>query len=410
MDQSYDELSDLSDGIETQNEPTLQDSAPASPTLEFDDVEQTEQNHSIPSESDNENTEHTVETSGTPNEDVDSTAEGKNRLSKKAFIGKDEDYDTSAAHNTSDSSENIKVPKKTSLNKKNRSKKNHDIDGDFIPPTNAFDKNHLDADYDSDNDVSERKVQKKKNATAGKIYFDEVLKRVKERRKKTVQMTPEECQHYCRQLIDRMLKAASDDLAAVQQGKPGLAKLKMINDLSNFAKPAWRNWCITEGAAVAMAAWISPLPDGTLPNLTVRAKVLEIALLLPFQPSDLRDNDLGRQIVALWKHPDETDANRVLIRSIVQKWVRPMLGLASSYADIQQDYTINSKSNVLSMEGDVKERKMALKYAQHKAQMGSIIVNQERINSKLSQLFKGVDSKRKIPNRATKVSIDGTSS
>ncbi|CDR95210.1 hypothetical protein, conserved [Babesia bigemina] len=304
--------------------------------------------------------------------------------------------------------DSIKIPKKKKTQrKKSTSKKSEDQDGDFVPSAGDFSKNHLDADYYDDDEVEERKIPKKKAPSAGKLYFDEVLKRVKERKKKNVQITTEECQHYCRQLIDKMIAAATADVEAVQQGKTGLNKLKMLNDISEFSKPAWRNWCIAEGGAVALASWIAPLPDGSLPTLSVRTKVLQIALQLPFQSTDLRDNDLGRNVVALWKHPDECDSNRVLIRAIVQKWVRPMLGLASNYAEMQQDYSMPMKSSVLSIEGDDKDRKQLQKFSQHKNQMGSIIVNQERINSKLTQMFRVIEARRKTPSKATKVNMDG---
>ncbi|GFE54660.1 hypothetical protein BaOVIS_020640 [Babesia ovis] len=409
----------MDDSVDNTQEHTSDASDADSPRLDFDDVDKTDADEIFQSNNDDpfddlidktDDNDMAPTGEAASNDAVTSDdgvqAQKSRKLKKQAFVGPDDAAGRQEGEAT-DSVDGIKIPKKTQR-KKGKTKNKQEPDGEFVPPSGAFDKNHLDADYYSDDDFEERKVNKKKQVSAGKLYFDEVLKRVKERRKKTIEMTSEECQHHCRQLVEKMVAAAADDVTAVQQGKPGLAKLKMINEISDFSKPAWRNWCITEGAAVALASWIAPLPDGSLPNLTVRTKVLQIALMLPFQANDLRDNDLGRQIVALWRHPDESDANRVLIRTIVQKWVRPMLGLASNYADMQQDYSMHSKTSVLSMDGEAKERKISQKFVQHKAQMGSIIVNQERINSRLTQLFRGIESKRRAPSKATKVSMDGS--
>lgn len=349
-----------------------------------------------PREALTENAQDRVEVSNTETgssaaEESNKTKPQAKRLKKKKQKG---------AETTED--DNIKVPKKKASRKKDA-----DQDGDFVPSSETFDKNHLDADDFYDAEFEERKSPAKKSASAGKLYFDEVLKRVKERKRKNVQLTAEECQLYCRQLVERMIAAASMDVEAVKQGKPGLAKLKMLSEISEFSKPAWRNWCITEGAAVALASWIATLPDGSLPNLSVRTKVLQIALQLPFQSNDLRDNDLGRLIVALWKHPDECDSNRVLIRSIVQKWVRPMLGLASNYANMQQDYGLPDKPSMLALEGEEKDRKSSQKFSQDRSQMGSIIVSQDRINSKLTQMFRVIEARRKAPSKATRVNMDG---
>lgn len=170
------------------------------------------------------------------------------------------------------------------------------------------------------------KQKKPERTRSGKSYFDDVLKRIRERRRR-VQISDEEAQIFCRSLVERMIAAAEQDGESVKNDRPAFAKLKMLSEIDEICKPAWRHWCINEGVAVALASWLATLPDGSLPNLSVRQKVLQIALQLPFQPGDLRDNDLGKVIVGLWRHPEETEGNRRVVREIVGKWVRPMLGL-----------------------------------------------------------------------------------
>lgn len=347
--------------------------------------------------------EHTTSPPADPaDERVPSDEEGDSQQKHKRLKRKkDEGGDDEGADE-----EPIKIPKKKSK-KKSSKKKDADPDGEFLPSSEAFDQDHLDAgDYYEDE--RERKMAPaKKPASAGKLYFDEVLKRVKERKKKNVQLTAEECQMYCRQLVEKMIAAAHMDMEAVKNGKPGLAKLRMLNEISEFAKPAWRNWCITEGAAVALASWIASYPDGSLPNLSVRTKVLQIISQLPFQSNDLRDNDLGRNIVALWKNQDECDSNRVIIRAIIQKWVRPILRLASSYADMSQDYGMSDGTSMMGLEGVEKERKLVHSYSQEKPQMLNFAVGQERIDAKLKQMFRAIEARRKLPTQAAKVNMDG---
>ncbi|KAK2198207.1 bifunctional TFIIS-LEDGF domain superfamily/Transcription factor IIS [Babesia duncani] len=284
---------------------------------------------------------------------------------------------------------NIKIPKKKT--KKKSTKKGQKGDDEFIPTADDLGKDdHYDY-YVDEEKPSRRRVSS--NVGKGKTYFDEVLKRIKERKRKNIKISPEECQAYCRQIVERMIAAAAEDVECIKLGKPGLAKLKMLPVISEISKPAWRHWCITEGIAVALASWLTVLPDGSLPNLSVRSKVLQAAFQLPFQSNDLRDNDLGRIIISLWKHPDECESNRVLIRSIIQKWVRPMLGLATNYMESQQDFSVMK----------------AQEESQPKNMTGApnTAITQDRINSKLTQMFRSIGSRQKGPGKATRVDLNG---
>ncbi|AFZ81094.1 IWS1 C-terminus domain-containing protein [Theileria equi strain WA] len=321
--------------------------------------------------------------------EVTDAAPKHRRLKKNTTESKDANDQVNA--------EDIKIPKKKTKRKGKRGSGAQDED--FVPAQNAFSDNLNDF---TDADFEEVPTTKKSNRGVGKAYFDEVLKRLKERKRQTVKLSDEECQLYCRQLVERMIAAAAEDVESVKLGKPGLSKLKMLSSLSDISKPSWRQWCISEGIAVALASWLAVLPDGSLPNLSVRSKVLQVVLQLPFQSSDLRDNDLGRTVVSLWKHPSECESNKTLIRAIVQKWTRPMLGMSTSYAELQDSSFIDNKS-VPTSEDAYKYHKYDFK----NAKASKVTVNQERIKNKLSQMYRSMESKQKTPGKATKVSLTG---
>ncbi|UKK02532.1 hypothetical protein MACK_002625 [Theileria orientalis] len=288
----------------------------------------------------------------------------------------------------------VKVPNRKVRRKTKKSLKK--ADEDFVPAQTDF-KPDLD-DY-IDADFEEKPTVKKTKKNTGKEYFDGLLKNIKDRKRHSLKLTDEECRSLCRGLAERMMIAYREDLESIKNGKPGLAKLKMLNSLSDINKPSWRQWCITEGVATALASWLDNLPDGSLPNLTVRTKILEIALQLPLQPSDLRETGLGRKIVSLWNHPDECDSNRTIIRAIVQKWTRPMLGIASSYAEAQEQ---NEMENKPPVSNDVGYKDRKFNYTSK-----SVAVSKERIKSKLSQMYRSIESRHKTPGKATRVNLTG---
>ncbi|SJK86456.1 Protein IWS1 homolog A [Babesia microti strain RI] len=247
-----------------------------------------------------------------------------------------------------------------------------------------------------------------KNASSGKAYFDGLLKRIKERKKKGHVLSDEECQERARLLVENMISAAEKDIESMKQSKPAIAKLGMLKDAIEASKPAWRHFCVSEGVAEAMASWITILPDGSLPSLTVRTAILNLAQQLPLQESDLRDNNLGRAIIALWNHPDETDENRAKIRQLIQRWVRPMLGLATSYVDIQRPSGSlagekqGNKANYHLSANAQDNNNLTFSIQPRGLDIDGISEQQSGIQ-RMSRLKYNMDPRKKIPSRAAQV-------
>lgn len=106
---------------------------------------------------------------------------------------------------------------------------------------------------------------------------------------------------------------------------------------TELVKPKWRHWFVSEGCCQVLAGWLAPFRDDTLPNFSLRRKLLEVLGQLPITAQDLANNDLGKVLVLLWQHDDETESNRQLIRGLIQKWMRPVLGLGSSHRQLMSE-------------------------------------------------------------------------
>ena len=81
----------------------------------------------------------------------------------------------------------------------------------------------------------------------------------------------------------------------------------------------------------ALAQWIKPRADKTLPSLTIRQSVYDILMRLPCQTDHLKRHADGKQtigmvVVALWKSKHETEENRKKLRALIDKWSRPIYG------------------------------------------------------------------------------------
>ncbi|GJU08519.1 protein IWS1 homolog 1 isoform X2 [Tanacetum coccineum] len=87
--------------------------------------------------------------------------------------------------------------------------------------------------------------------------------------------------------------------------------------------------------------WLEPLPDGSLPNINIRATILRILTEFPIdldqydRRKQLKKSRLGKVIMFLSKSDEETTSNRKLAKDLIDKWVRMKIFLwASSFEAI----------------------------------------------------------------------------
>ncbi|KAK8662151.1 hypothetical protein V6N13_091738 [Hibiscus sabdariffa] len=87
--------------------------------------------------------------------------------------------------------------------------------------------------------------------------------------------------------------------------------------------------------------WLEPLPDGSLPNATLRASLLNI-LTHTFSidvsseggREQLKRSGLGKVIMFLSKSDEETNANRQLAKDLVENWSRIIFNKSEWYSDL----------------------------------------------------------------------------
>jgi len=133
-------------------------------------------------------------------------------------------------------------------------------------------------------------------------------------------------------LMSQMEVAVEEDLAAFENRRPAVHKLRMLGRVQEvLAMKKLHNELLDSGILGVMKAWIDPMPDGTLPNSKVRGTVLSLLQRLPVDCSyedrkeQLKRSGLGKVVMFLSKLPDETPENRRTARDLVERWSRPIL-------------------------------------------------------------------------------------
>ncbi|KAH8583892.1 IWS1 transcription factor [Cryptosporidium sp. chipmunk genotype I] len=126
-----------------------------------------------------------------------------------------------------------------------------------------------------------------------------------------------------RQFIQLMKDAANKDEIAYLDGKVAISKLKMIDEVCRrVSMNNLLNYFVSEGVLDVLSQWLSPFNDGTLPNLSIRNKILKLINSIPLGEEDITSTELGKTLCKLWKNPTETIENKQIIRTLIQRWVR----------------------------------------------------------------------------------------
>jgi len=92
--------------------------------------------------------------------------------------------------------------------------------------------------------------------------------------------------------------------------------------------------------------WLAPLQDGTLPNIRLRTALYELLDRLVVEQSQLEQavdttadgstTGLGKLLTRLCHSKEETAQNRQKIFALIQKWMRPILGLKTNYKELHE--------------------------------------------------------------------------
>ena len=141
--------------------------------------------------------------------------------------------------------------------------------------------------------------------------------------------------------LSKMEIAVEEDARAYAAGKPAVKKLKLLPEVEKkLVMVELHEAFLRHGLLTVLRAWLDLLPDGNLPNLTVRTSLIELIQQLPVstdsheRKEELKRSGLGRNILFLSTLEEETPKNRARCKKLVEKWSRPVYELSSHYGDI----------------------------------------------------------------------------
>jgi len=172
-------------------------------------------------------------------------------------------------------------------------------------------------------------------------------------------------------LVQKMRDAAYKDWQCNLQKKPAINTSQMLEVVvPELSKKLFYKYYLDDTDILeAIRDWIHPLPDGSLPAQRIRTELYRIiqkfalheydqaSLSSYFSTSDEKARDaqyaidihpnlksFAKTVMNLWAHKKETNGNKVLLRKIIEKWIRTLTGADASYGDLQDDMRENRQA------------------------------------------------------------------
>jgi transcription factor SPN1 len=116
-----------------------------------------------------------------------------------------------------------------------------------------------------------------------------------------------------------------------------VSKLRLLAEVERqLCRVELQQLCLEHNVLGALATWLRPGEDGSLPNLRVRSSLLSLCSRLPVDTQEqdgreqLKRSGLGK-VVMFYKLHDEVPSNRDTAARMVDAWSRPIFSLSAVY-------------------------------------------------------------------------------
>lgn len=128
-------------------------------------------------------------------------------------------------------------------------------------------------------------------------------------------------------ITEQMNQAWEKDIQAIKHNRPAQHKLCLLPSIVQLlSKHEYEQSIFNSNLLDAIRRWIQPDSKSNLPSLTIRTQLLtsltRFTQNIPL--SVLQHTRLGRLVMFMIKHPNETDHNKKLCQELIIRWSQPI--------------------------------------------------------------------------------------
>ncbi|KAJ1307994.1 hypothetical protein OPQ81_002067 [Rhizoctonia solani] len=135
-------------------------------------------------------------------------------------------------------------------------------------------------------------------------------------------------------LRQAMHAAADRDIEANASKQPAVSKLKMLGEvMDTLQKSSLAQSILDNNLLEGVRRWLEPLPDKSLPALSIQNAFFEILPKLDIDSTVLKESGLGKIVLFYTKCKRVTPGIRRIADTLVANWSRPIVKRSASYRD-----------------------------------------------------------------------------
>ncbi|KAK1375020.1 IIS transcription factor [Heracleum sosnowskyi] len=162
------------------------------------------------------------------------------------------------------------------------------------------------------------------------------------KKKKKREKTAAEIALLVEEVMAELEFVAEEDALLNLESKPAINKLMKLPFLTEvLSKKQLQHEFLDHGILAVLKSWLEPLPDGSLPNINIRAAILKILtdfaidLEQDERKEQLKKSGLGKVIMFLSRSEEETTSNRRIAKELVDNWSRSIFNKSTRFADMR---------------------------------------------------------------------------
>ena len=150
-----------------------------------------------------------------------------------------------------------------------------------------------------------------------------------------------ELEDAAKEFLSEMDEAANLDDEAIAERRPATKKLAMLPKvLETLAKKDMVRPLLDLELLTCCKRWVQPLPNGSLGNVTLRAKIIEAIAGMTgetgINAGDLKRSGFGKVVMTLYMHKSETPAMKKILKNVIEMWSRPIFQKSGSLKDLER--------------------------------------------------------------------------